>query len=226
MSASARSGFGGVLRRDLLLGARQRSELANPIIFYVIVIALLVLAVGADAAVLDRLAPPVIWIAALLASTLSLDQVFHQDFADGSLEQLLLSHHPLAVLVAAKIAAHWLLYGVPMMLTALLVTGMLRLPDSALATLLATLLLGTPVFSLIGAVLAALTVGLRGSGLLLPLLILPLYVPLLIFSVGAVEDAARGLPVAGELYLIASVLALSICVMPIAAAAALRARLS
>ena len=226
MPALPASGFTAVLRRDLRLGARQRSELGNPIIFYMIVIALLVFGIGTDAARLRSLAPAVIWIAALLASTLSLDHLFQQEYSDGSLEQFLLSHRPLAVLVAAKIAAHWLLYGVPLVLTALVVTGMLGLPAPALATLLATLLLGTPVFSLTGAVLAALTVGLRGSGLLLALLILPLYAPLLIFAVGAVDNAMRGLPVTGELYLIAAVLALSICVMPIAAAAALRARLS
>lgn len=219
-------GFLGVLRRDLLLGARQRSELANPIIFYMIVIALLVLAVGADPARLRELAPAVIWIAALLASTLSLDRLFDRDFADGSLEQLLLSPQPLALLVAAKVAAHWLLYGVPLIVTTILVAGVLQLPDPALATLCATFLLGTPVFSLIGSVLAALTVGLRGSGLLLALLILPLYVPVLIFSVGAVDNAVRGLPAVGELYLLGALLTLSLCVMPIAAAVSLRARMS
>ena len=226
MAAAPLSGFVGVLRRDLLLGARQRSELANPIIFYLIVVALLVLAVGADSALLRELAPAVIWIAALLASTLSLDRLFDPDFTDGSLEQLLLSPQPLALLVAAKVTAHWLLYGVPLMITTIIVAGALQLPDPALTTLCATFLLGTPVFSLVGSVLAALTVGLRGSGLLLALLILPLYVPVLIFSVGAVDNAVRGLPVAGELYLLGALLTLSLCVMPIAAAASLRARMS
>lgn len=224
MPATFQSAFLAVLRRDLLLGMRHRSELANPVIFYLIVVTLFAFAVGSEPAVQRELAPAMIWIAALLASTLSLDSMFRPDFDDGSIEQMLLSHRPLTLLVAAKIAAHWLLNSVPLILTVLVIATLLRLPGSALAPLLATLLLGTPVFSLIGSVLVALTVGLRGSGLLLSLLILPLQIPVLIFSVAAVGNAAQGLPITGELYFLGALLLLSLSIMPPAAAVSLRLR--
>jgi heme exporter protein B len=218
--------FVAVLKRDLLLAARHRSELANPMVFYLIVATLFPFATGTEPATLRELAPAVIWVAALLASTLSLERMFHSDFEDGSLEQFLLSDQPLTLLVGAKILAHWLLSGIPLVLTALLLALMYRLPVHVLGPLLATLLLGTPILSLLGSVLAALTVGLRGSGVLLALLILPLCIPMLIFAVSAVNNAARGLSISAELYFLAALLVLSLTIMPAAAAGALRVRLA
>jgi heme exporter protein B len=225
MAAAGSNAFAAVLKRDLLLGLRHRSELANPLIFYVIVVSLFPFALGAEPAQLRLSAPAVIWVCALLASTLSLDRIFEADFKDGTLEQFVLCERPLTVLVAAKICAHWLSHGVPLILAALLLAMLYSLDAQALPALLATLLLGTPVLSLIGAVLSALTVGLRGSGILLALLVLPLYIPVLIFSVAAVSNARLGLPVAGELYFLGAMLALYGALMPLAAAASVRIRL-
>ena len=226
MQTSTLSAFLAVLRRDLLIGLRHRSELANPLVFYLIVAAMFPLALGNKPESLRELAPVAIWLGALLASTLSLDRMFHSDFEDGSLEQMLLSRHPLTPLVAAKILSHWMLTGIPLIVTALLLGVMFQLQTAAFVPLLVTLLLGTPVLSLVGAVLAALTVGLRGSGVLLALLILPLYIPVLIFSVAAVSNAAQDLSIAAELYFLGAVLVLSSTLMPLAAAASLRVRLS
>ena len=218
--------FVAVLKRELLLAARHRSELINPMVFYLIVATLFPFAVGTEPAKLRELAPAVIWVAALLASTLSLDRLFHSDFEDGSLEQFLLSDQPLTLLVGAKILSHWLLSGIPLVLTALLLALMYRLPADLVGPLLATLFLGTPILSLLGSVLAALTVGLRSSGVLLALLILPLCIPMLIFAVSAVNNAAHGLSISAELYFLAALLVLSLTIMPVAAAGALRVRLA
>lgn len=215
--------FTAILRRDLLLGSRHRSELVNPVVYYVVAVTVFVIAAGEDA--MTGLAPAILWVAAVLAAVLSLEGMFEADLADGTLEQMLLTEHPLTLLVAARIAGHWLLYGLPLIVTAILLALLLPVPSRSVVPLLATLVLGTPVLSLVGSVLAALTVGLRGSGMLLALLILPLYIPVLIFAVGAVGNAALGLPVSGELYLLGAILALSITVMPPAAAAALRIRM-
>lgn len=225
MNSSAANAFGAVLRRDLLLDLRHRSELANPLIFYVIVVSLFPFALGAEPAHLRLSAPAVIWVCALLASTLSLDRIFATDFQDGTLEQFVLCEYPLTVLVAAKICAHWLSHGVPLVLAALALALLYQVDAQALPALVATLVLGTPVLSLIGAVLSALTVGLRGSGILLALLVLPLYIPVLIFSVGAVNNARLGLAVTGELYFLGAMLVLSVALMPLAAAASVRIRL-
>ncbi|MBI1731157.1 MAG: heme exporter protein CcmB [Gammaproteobacteria bacterium] len=214
-----------VLRRDLLLGLRHRAELANPLVFYVIVASLFPFAVGSDTPTLAIIGPSVIWVCALLAATLSLDRIFHADFDDGTLEQLILARQPLVLLVGAKTLAHWLLCGVPLVPAALALAVLYQLPATALWPMLSTLLLGTPVFSLTGTALAALTVGLSGSGVLLALLILPLYIPVLIFSVAAVGNAMNGLSIAGELYFLSALLVLALTVMPFAAAAALRIRL-
>ena len=214
-----------VLRRDLLLGMRHRVEIANPLVFYVLIASLFPFAVGSDAPTLAIIGPGVIWVCALLAATLSLDRIFHADFEDGSLEQLVLARQPLVLLAGGKICAHWLMCGLPLIPAALALAVLYQLPTSSLWPMLITLLLGTPVFSLTGAALAALTVGLRGAGLLLALLILPLYIPVLIFSVGAVGNAMNGLSIAGELYLLSALLVLTLTLMPLAAAAALRIRL-
>lgn len=217
--------FTAVLRRDLLLGARHRVEIVNPLVFYVLIASLFPFAVGSDTHTLGSIGPAVIWVCALLASTLSLDRIFHGDHGDGTLEQLLLSRHPLALLAGAKMLAHWLLSGLPLIPAALLLALLYQLPAATLLPMCVTLLLGTPVFSATGAALAALTVGLRGGGLLLALLSLPLYIPVLIFAVAAVTNARNGLAITGELYFLAALLVLALTLMPLAAAAALRIRL-
>ena len=218
--------FWFLLKRDLLLSIRRRAEIANPLIFFVIVITLFPLGVGALPKLLQTMAPGVIWVAALLAAMLSLDRIFRSDFEDGSLEQLLLSAHPVSVLVLAKVTAHWLVTGLPLLLVAPLLALLLGLPPSAMPTLLITLLLGTPVLSLIGAIGVALTVGLRRGGIILSLLVLPLYVPILIFASNAVEMAASGLPVTAQLSILAAFLTFSVVLAPWPAAAALRISLS
>lgn len=214
--------FLGVLRRDLLLAVRGHSELVLPLLFYLLVVTLVPLAVSPDAATLAGLAPGIIWVGALLATLLSLERLFRSDFDDGSLDLLLLSPAPLPVLVLAKVLAHWLTTGLPLLLIAPLLALFLALPERALATLLATLALGTPVLSFIGAVGVGLTVSVRRGGGLLALLVLPLYVPVLIFGANAVSAAADGLPVAGQLYMLGAFLALAASLAPLAAAGALR----
>lgn len=214
--------FLGVLRRDLLLAVRGRAELALPLLFYLLVATLVPLAVSPDAATLAGLAPGIIWVAALLATLLSLDRLFRSDFEDGSLDLLLLSPAPLPLLVCAKVLAHWLVTGLPLLLVSPLLALVLALPDRALGTLAATLALGTPVLSLLGAVGVALTVGVRRGGGLLALLVLPLYVPVLVFGANAVSAAGDGLPVTGQLYMLGAFLALAASLAPLAAAGALR----
>ncbi|HKJ87011.1 MAG TPA: heme exporter protein CcmB [Gammaproteobacteria bacterium] len=214
--------FTAILVRDLTLALRHRSELGNPLMFFIVVVTLFPLALGPEKDILMRVAPGIIWVAALLAATLSMDSMFRSDFEDGSLEQMLLSPHPPALLVFAKVLAHWLVTGLPLILVSPLLAMLLYLPTEALPTLLATLALGTPVLSMVGAIGVALTVGLPRGGLLLTLLVLPLYVPVLIFSAGAVDNAAASLPVAGQLYFLAALLVLALTLAPLATAAALR----
>ncbi|WP_413463308.1 heme exporter protein CcmB [Alkalilimnicola sp. S0819] len=214
--------FLALLRRDLQLALRDKGELANPLIFFLIIISLFPLALGAGPQLLQSIAPGVLWVAALLVSLLSLDPIFRSDYEDGSLEQLLLSPQPLSLLVLAKILAHWLVTGLPLALASPLLAMMLRLPSEAWRVLLLSLLLGTPVLSALGAIGVALTVGLRRGGVLLSLLILPLYVPLLIFAAGAVDAAAAGIDVSGQLYLLAAMALASLALAPLAVAAGLR----
>jgi heme exporter protein B len=211
-----------LLRRDLVLAYRRRGELLNPLIFFVIVVSLFPLGVSPEGRVLASLAPGVIWIAALLSVLLSLDGVFRSDFEDGSLEQLLLSPYPLTLLLLAKMAAHWLVTGLPLVFAAPVLGLIMHLPAAAMSTLVATLALGMPVLSLIGAIGMALTVGLRRGGVLLSLLVLPLYVPVLIFGATAVDAAASGLDVTGHLALLGALLLFAISLAPLAVAAALR----
>lgn len=219
---TVRSAFLDLLRRDLLLAMRRRADAAQPALFFLVVVSLFPLAVGADAGTLSRIAPGVIWVAALLASLLSLDGLFRADFDDGSLEQMLLSPHPLPVLVFAKVCAHWLITGLPLLLVAPLLALMFALPASATGVLLASLALGTPVLSLVGAIGAALTLGLRRAGGLLAIIVLPLYVPTLVFGAQAVSSAAAELAVRGHLYVLSAMLVLALSLAPLAAAAALR----
>lgn len=215
-----------VLTRDATLAFRRQAELVNPLIFFIMVVTLFPFAFGSDSGLLQRITAGMIWITALLASTLSLDSIFRSDFEDGSIEQIVLSRYSLILLVSAKITAHWLLTGLPLILVAMLVGFILSLPGQAMQALLATLLLGTPVLSLIGAIAVALTVGLRSGGMLLSLLILPLYMPVLIFSMLAVENAMSELPISAELNFLAGILVLSATLAPVATASSLRIRLS
>jgi len=224
--ASDLSTFYILLKRDLTLAYRHRAELANPLLFFIIVISLFPLGISPESTALQGIAPGVIWVAALLAAMLSLDSLFRSDFEDGTLEQIALSAHSLPILVLAKVLAHWLVTGLPLILLAPFLGILLFLPDTAMLTLIATLALGTPVLSLVGAIGVALTVGLRRGGVLLSLLVLPLYIPVLIFAAGAVNNAAMGFPVAGQLYFLGALLSLSLTLAPLAAASALRISLS
>lgn len=214
--------FWAIIRRDLLLAFRRRAEMANPLFFFVLVVTLFPLAVGAQPNLLRAMAPGVIWVSALLAALLSLDGLFRSDFEDGSLEQMLLSPHALSILVLGKIIAHWLVTGLPLLLVAPLLAIFLGLPEQAMGTLWLTLILATPLLSLIGAIGVALTVGLRRGGMLLSLLVLPLYVPVLIFASGAVDRAASGLPVGAQLYILLAMLLSALVLVPLPTAAALK----
>ncbi len=214
--------FLAIVRRDLILAVRRRAEIANPLFFFVIVVTLFPLGIGAQAKLLQAMAPGVIWVSALLAAMLSLDSLFRSDFDDGSLEQMLLSPFPVAVLVLGKIVAHWLVTGLPLILMAPLLAIFLGLPEQALGTLVVTLVLGTPVLSLIGAIGVALTLGLRRGGMLLSLLVLPLYIPVLIFASNAVDMAAMGLPVSAQVNILMAILFLALVLAPLPAAAALK----
>ena len=215
-----------LFRRDLTLAFRHRAEMANPLLFFVIVVTLFPMGITPETRILETIAPGVIWVAALLAAMLSLDTLFRSDFEDGALEQILLSPHPAAVLVLAKVLAHWLVTGLPLILAAPLLGVLLALPGDARWVLVATLALGTPVLSLVGAIGTALTVGLRRGGVLLSLLVLPLYIPVLIFGSNAVGTAADGLPVIGQLYFLGALLVLALTLAPLAIGAALRISLS
>lgn len=214
--------FVAVFARDVLQAWRRRADWLTSIFFFVIVVSLFPLGVGPEPALLRTMAPGIVWVAALLAAMLSLPRVFGSDFADGTLEQLVLTPHPLTVLVLAKMLAHWLLSGVPLALIAPVLGLQFGLEGEPVGVLFVALLLGTPCLSLIGGVGAALTLGVRGSGVLIALLVLPLYVPVLIFGAGAVEATVAGTGAAGHLSLLAAGLLISIVLVPWAIAAALR----
>jgi heme exporter protein B len=211
-----------VMRRDLLLVVRRKSEVLTALFFFVIVSSLFPLGIGPEPALLRKIAPGVLWVGALLATMLALQRMFAADHADGTLEQMAISPTPLVWLVAGKISAHWLVSGLPLVLIAPVLGLQFDLDAGALGVLVLALLLGTPVLSLIGAIGAALTLGVRGGGVLLSLLVLPLYVPVLIFGAGAVESHIAGLGASGHLSLLAALLVLSVFFAPWAATAALR----
>lgn len=215
--------FWRILTRDLLLAMRRRTDVLTTLFFFVIVVSLFPLGVGTERQVLRILGPGVVWVAALLASMLALERLFAADYEDGTLEQMLLTAQPLALLVLAKVAAHWLLTGLPLVLIAPLIGMQYHLSDTAIGVMMLALLLGTPVLSLIGAIGAALTLGLRGGGILLSLLILPLYIPVLVYGAGAVEvstvEVADTQP---YLMLLGAFLLSSLVLAPLASSAALR----
>lgn len=214
--------FYAVLRRDLMVAARSRSDWLNPLVFYVIVVTLFPLGIGPDGELLRQIAPGVLWVAALLATLLATEGLFRSDYDDGSLEQLMISGQPLTVLVLAKVLAHWLITGLPLILLSPLMAIILQLKFSSIPALLASLLLGTLTLSLIGAIGAALTVSLRRGGVLLALLILPLFIPVLIFGSSAVIAAEGGFAIEAQLSLLGAMFLLALAFSPLAIAASLR----
>ncbi len=212
-----------ILRRDLLLALRRRTDVLTTLFFFIIVLSLFPLGLSADKETLRRIAPGVVWVAALLASMLALERLFADDFLDGSLEQLLLTPQPPTLLVLGKISAHWLLTGLPLVLIAPLAGLQYHLQTGAIGVMMLSLLLATPVLSLVGAIGAALTLGVRGGGILISLLILPLYIPVLVYGAGAVTAAiATDVPVMPYLQLLAAFLILALALAPWATAAALK----
>ena len=211
-----------VLKRDLILAMRRKSDVTSTLFFFVVVVSLFPLAIGPELDTLRMIAPGIVWVAALLASMLALDHMFSVDYQDGSLEQLLLTPQPLTILVVAKVLAHWLITGLPLVMIAPLLGIQYDLSSEAIRVLLITLLIGTPALSLIGAIGAALTLGLRGGGVLVSLLVLPLTIPVLIFGAGAVEANISGLGSEGHLSMLLAILVMSLLLAPLATAVALR----
>lgn len=211
-----------VMHRDLLLCVRQRGELVQHLLFFVLVVVLFPLGTRPEPQTLLAVGPALIWMAVLLSSLLSLQRLFRPELDDGSLEQFLLSPAPLALIVLSKVAAHWLGGGLIYVLTSPLIAMLLGMPASAIPVIMLVLLLGTPILGLVGAIGVALTLGLPRAGLLLSLLIFPLFVPVLIFGAGAMNAAIAGFSAQGPLLMLAAILVLAITLAPLAAAAALR----
>jgi heme exporter protein B len=214
--------FLAIIHRDLLLVMRRKSEVLTALFFFVVVTSLFPLGIGSDAALLRKIAPGILWVAALLSTLLGLQRMFAADYLDGSLEQLVLSPQPLVLLVAGKILAHWLVCGLPLVLLAPIIGIQFDLDASSLYVLMGTLLLGTPVLSLLGSIGAALTLGVRGGSVLMSLLILPLYIPVLIFGAGAVYANSVGLEITGHFSLLSALLILALAFVPWVSAAALK----
>lgn len=215
--------FRTVLLRDLLLAFRRRTEVLTTLFFFIIVISLFPLGVGTDKQLLQHIAPGVAWVAALLASMLALERLFAGDYFDGTLEQMLLTPQPLSIIVLAKVTAHWLLTGLPLVLISPLVALQYQLGDAQMMAMMLSLLLGTPVLSMVGAIGAALTLGLRGGGILLSLLVLPLYIPVLIYGSGAIAASeVTHAPQQAYYMLLSAFLILSMVLGPWAASAALK----
>lgn len=215
-----------VVSKELKGAFRRQSDILNPVWFFIIVVTLFPLGIGTDPTLLVRIAPGIIWVAALLAALLSFERLFKDDFIDGSLEQLMLMPHPLPWLVSAKVFAHWLLTGLPILLVSPLLAIFLSMETNTYIALFLTLLIGTPILSLLGAIGVALTVGLRKGGILLSLIMLPLSIPILIFSTLAIDAAAFGQSYIGLLALLGAMLVTSITLSPFAIAASLRVSLS
>ena len=216
------SGFAAYLRRDLLLAYRRRGEAASPLIFFVMVSTLIPLGITPESARLAEIAPGIIWVMALLATLLSTDSLFASDYQDGSLEQLLISPQLLAMPVLGKVTAHWMVTGLPLTLASPLLGLMLALPAAGYVPMMASLAIGTACLSLVGSVGAALTVSLRKGGLLLSLLVMPLYMPVIIFGSATVQNAIDGFAWSGPLAILGAMLAAAIALCPLAAAGALR----
>lgn len=214
--------FLSTLKRDLLISFKRKNDIANPFMFFFIVVSLFPIGIGPDADKLSEIATGVIWIAVLLSSMLSMDNLYRADFEDGSLEQLLLSPNPLFFLVLAKNISHWLVSGVPVILVSPVLAYMLNLPSQAYGVLVLSLLIGTPIISLLGSIAVALTVGLGSRGLILAVITLPMSVPVLIFGTLAVQSQLNGISPMGYLALLFAMFAASLSLAPLASAAALR----
>lgn len=211
-----------MVKRDFTLAMRRKADVLTTLFFFLIVVSLFPLGVGPEMETLRQIGPGVIWVAALLAAMLSLGRMFSDDYQDGTLEQIILLPHPLSMMVLSKIITHWLLSGLPLVIFSPLLAMQLGLDGEAIVLLMITLVLGTPAMSLIGAVGAALTLGLRGGGVLVSLLVLPLYIPILIFGAGAVESQSVGLGADAHLSILGGLLLLALVFTPISTAAALR----
>ena len=211
-----------IIHRDLLLVMRRKSEVLTALFFFIVVTSLFPLGIGADAALLRKIAPGVIWVAALLSTLLGLQRMFASDYADGALEQLALAPQSMVLLVTGKIIAHWIVCGLPLVLLAPLIGIQFDLDVSSLYVLMGTLLLGTPVLSLLGSIGAALTLGVRGGSVLMSLLILPLYIPVLIFGAGAVYSNSVGLDISGHFSLLGALLILALAFVPWVSSAAVK----
>jgi heme exporter protein B len=214
--------FGWLVWRDLMLAWRRRADVLATLFFFVIVVSLFPLGIGPDREILRTIAPGVVWVAALLASMLSLGRLFGNDYQDGSLEQLLLTPLPHHLVVLAKIFSHWVISEIPLVIVAPLLGVQFGLSQNTLGVIAFSLLLGTPVLSLIGAIGAALTLGLRAANVLVALLVLPLYIPVLIFGAGAVSASLSGLDAQPYLLLLGATLLVSLVFAPWATSAALR----
>lgn len=218
--------FFGVIKRELLIAYRNPADLLNPLIFFVIVISLFPLGISPTEKVLSQIAPGVIWVAALLSTLLSMDILFRSDYDDGSLEQMTLSREPFLFLILGKIVSHWLVTGLPLALLSPLLALMLFMNEAGAWALFFSLLLGTPILSLLGAIGAGLTVGLRKGGLLIAVLILPLFVPVLIIATAMVQAGMQSVDYTGHMLWLGAILAASIGFAPIAASMAVRISLS
>ncbi|AAW86318.1 MULTISPECIES: heme exporter protein CcmB [Aliivibrio] len=211
-----------VIRRELLIAFRRKADILNPLWFFIIVITLFPLSIGPEPNLLARIAAGIVWVAALLSALLSLERLFRDDFSDGSLEQMMLMPTPLSVLVLAKVVAHWLLTGLPLIIISPLLAILLSLDFNTWLAIVLTLLLGTPTLSFLGGVGVALTVGLQKGGVLLSLLILPLYIPVLIFATSAIDAASLGMAYNGQLAILGALLMGSATLTPFAISSALR----
>ncbi|WMN54695.1 heme exporter protein CcmB [Vibrio fluvialis] len=211
-----------IIRRELLIAFRRQADIFNPLWFFIIVITLFPLSIGPDPSLLSRIAPGIVWVAALLSALLSLERLFRDDYQDGSLEQMMLMPVPLPVVVTSKVLAHWLLTGVPLILISPLLAILLSLDMNTWISVVLTLLLGTPTLSFIGAIGVALTVGLQKGGVLLSLLVLPLYIPILIFATSAIDAASLGMAYNGQLAILAAMFMGALTLTPFAISAALR----
>ena len=214
--------FWNIIKRELQIAMRKQAEILNPLWFFLIVITLFPLVIGPDPKLLSRIAPGVAWVAALLSALLSFERLFRDDFIDGSLEQVMLTSQPLVLTALAKVLAHWLLTGLPLILLSPIAALLLSLEISIWWALVLTLLLGTPVLSCLGGIGVALTVGLRKGGVLLSLLVVPLFIPVLIFSASVLDAAGLNLPYGGQLAILGAILAAVVTLSPFAIATALR----
>ncbi len=214
--------FRTILVRDLMLAMRRKTDILSTLFFFIIVISLFPLGVGVDKNMLIKIAPGIAWVAALLASMLALERLFSSDYEDGTLEQMLIAPQPLSVIVLAKVVAHWLLTGLPLVLIVPLVGLQYHLSNDAVLVMMLALLLGTPILSLLGAIGAALTLGVRGGGILISLLILPLYIPVLVYGSGAVSASMMAGESQAYLLLLGAFLILTLLFSPLATAVALR----